>query len=95
MPGTAERVEADGGDDVNRWAVTRTGTTLRVELAPDALEHADEIAEAVERSADDTVEVVRVSGAALEQPRRGVTALLRRVSAIATARGKRFQVGPI
>ena len=77
------------------WEISRTGSTLRVAVEPEALAHAEEIAEAVERSADDTVDVVRVTGPALDGPRRGLTALLRSVNDIAVAHGKRFQVGPI
>jgi hypothetical protein len=64
-------------------------------LGLEALGHADEIAHAVQRSTDDAVDVVRVTGPALDQPRRGLAALLRSVSDVATERGKRFQVGPI
>ena len=80
---------------MDSWEISRIGSTLRVALAVDALRHTDEIAAAVERSTDDSIEVVRVTGSALEQPRNGLSALLRRVNEIATQRGKRFQVGPI
>ena len=82
-------------DDVSSWEVSRSGSTLRVAVGIEGLGHADEIADAVERSADDAVDIVRVTGPALDQPRRGLAALLRLVSDVATERGKKFQVGPI
>jgi hypothetical protein len=81
--------------DVDSWEVSRSGATLRVAVGIEALGHAEEIAHAVERSADDAVDTVRVTGPALDQPRRGLAVLLRLVSDVATEHGKRFQVGPI
>ena len=77
------------------FEVSRLGSTLQVAVRPEGVGQADQIAEAVERSADETVDVVRLTGPVLDEPRRGLTALLRRVSDTARRRGKRFQIGPI
>jgi hypothetical protein len=77
------------------FEVSRLGSTLQVAVRPEGLGKADQIADAVERSTDESVDVVRLTGSVLDEPGRGLTALLRRVSDIATLRGKRFQVGPI
>ena len=80
---------------MDHWEVSRNGSTLCVAMEPEALAFADEIVEAVERSADDTVDLVCLTGRILDEPRRGLTALLRRVGDVATEHGKRFHVGPI
>jgi hypothetical protein len=80
---------------MSAWEISRTGATVQVAVGPDDLGREDEIADALERVTDETVEVVRVTGSALEQPRRGLSALLRRISDVAVAHGKRFHVGPI
>jgi hypothetical protein len=77
------------------WQVRRTGSTLRVEAAPDALDHVEDVVATVDRSIDDSIEVVRVSGPVLEQPQDGLATLLREVGEVAERYGKRFQVGPI
>ena len=80
---------------VDHWRVQRKGSTLRIDADPGAVEHVDEMAAEIGREVDDSIHVVRVTGGLLDEPHRGVTALLRRVGTIALERGKRFQVGPI
>ena len=80
---------------VECWSVMRRGTTLRVEASPAAVDHVEEVAADVHRSVDDSIRIVRVTGTLLDEPRSGLTALLRRVGEVAQANGKRFQVGPI
>ena len=77
------------------WQVRRMGTTLRVEADPDALEHVDEVVATVDRSIDDSIEIVRVTGSILDQPRAGLAAMLRAIGEVAGRYDKRFQVGPI
>lgn len=78
------------------WELRRRGTTLQVDAHAEAIDHVEEIATAVGRTIDENgIDVVRVTGRALEQPRRGLARLLRTISDVTTTRGKRFQIGPI